>query len=111
MKVSIVVPAFKEEKMLPRSLRAILEATRAFRDIRWETELVACDNNSTDRTPDIARENGAKVVFEPVNQIARARNCGAAGTTGDWLIFVDADSFPTAALFGRVAEEIQKGKC
>jgi len=110
MKVSIVVPAFNEEKMLPRSLSAIREAISAFSKIGWETELVVCDNNSTDRTPDIAREKGATVVFEPVNQIARARNRGAAAATGDWLIFVDADSFPTAELFARVAEEIKNGK-
>ena len=111
MKVSIVVPAFNEEKMLPRSLSAIGEATSAFSKIGWETELVVCDNNSTDRTPDIAREKGATVVFEPVNQIARARNRGAAAATGDWLIFVDADSHPGIALFDAVADEIETGRC
>jgi len=39
-------------------------------------ELIVCDNNSTDRTAEIARAAGAAVVFEPVNQIARARNSG-----------------------------------
>ena len=34
------------------------------------------------------------MVFEPVNQIARARNTGAAAASGDWLLFVDADSRP-----------------
>ena len=32
-------------------------------------EIIVCDNNSTDRTRDIARAAGAMVVFEPVNQI------------------------------------------
>src|SRR3954468_6813980 len=95
MKVSIVVPAYNEEKMLPRSLNAIRQATRAFTEIGWESKIVVCDNNSTDRTAQIAAENGAEVVFEPINQIARARNRGAAGACGEWLIFVDADSFPT----------------
>jgi len=54
--------------------------------------MIVCDNNSTDRTAEIARAAGAIVVYEPVNQIARRRNCGAAAATGDWLIFVDADS-------------------
>jgi glycosyltransferase involved in cell wall biosynthesis len=63
-----------------------------------EAELIVCDNNSTDRTSEIARAAGAKVVFEPVNQIARARNTGAAAASGDWLLFVDADSYPTVEL-------------
>ena len=49
--------------------------------------------------------------FEPVNQIARARNRGAAAATGDWLIFVDADSHPSAGLFAEVAGQIGSGRC
>ena len=82
-----------------------------FLEQEWEFELIVCDNNSTDRTADIARAAGAKVVFEPINQIARARNSGAAAATGDWLIFVDADSRPSAELFSDVAEQILSGKC
>jgi len=110
MKVSIVVPAFNEEKMLPLSLGAIRKALEAFDAIGWQTEVIVCNNNSTDRTAEVSQENGAKVVFEPVNQIARARNRGAGEATGDWLIFVDADSFPSPELFARVAEEIKSGK-
>jgi glycosyltransferase involved in cell wall biosynthesis len=40
----------------------------------WSSELIVCDNNSSDRTAGIARAAGATVVFEPVNQISRARN-------------------------------------
>jgi glycosyltransferase involved in cell wall biosynthesis len=77
----------------------------------WEVEFIVCDNNSTDRTAEIARAAGATVVFEPVNQIARARNSGAAAATGDWLVFVDADSHPSAELLADVAEQILEGRC
>lgn len=110
MKVSIIVPAFNEAKMLPRSIPAILEAASAFNLPGWEFEIVVCDNNSTDGTGELARELGAKVVFEPINQIARSRNSGAAAATGDWFVFVDADSFPSRELFARVAEIIKQGK-
>jgi glycosyltransferase involved in cell wall biosynthesis len=92
LKISVVVPAFNEEKLITASLAAIRAAMTAFTDRGWAGELIVCDNNSTDRTAELARTAGATVVFEPVNQIARARNCGAAAATGDWLVFVDADS-------------------
>lgn len=111
VKISIVVPAFNEERLLGASLAQIKTAAGAFGRRGWEVELIVCDNNSTDRTAEIARAAGATVVFEPVNQIARARNSGAAAATGDWLIFVDADSHPGAELFADVAEQIQSGKC
>jgi glycosyltransferase involved in cell wall biosynthesis len=41
-------------------------------------EIVVCDNNSTDATAEQARAAGARVVFEPVNQISRSRHRGAA---------------------------------
>ena len=111
MKVSIVVPAFNEERLLPGTLESIAAATRAFDQPGWAHELIVCDNNSTDRTAEIATAAGARVVFEPVNQISRARNAGAALATGDWLIFVDADSHPSAALFADVVQAIERGDC
>ncbi len=107
MKVSVVVPAFNEERLLAGSLAAIRAAMQVFE----QAELIVCDNNSTDRTAEIARAAGAKVVFEPVNQIARARNAGAAQASGDWLVFVDADSYPTKELFRETAKAIQGGRC
>jgi len=111
MKISVVVPAFNEEKLVARSLAEIQRAAAAFARRHWEFELVVCDNNSTDRTAEIARSAGAVVVFEPFNQIGRARNTGAAAATGDWLIFVDADSHPSEPLFAEVAAQISSGRC
>jgi glycosyltransferase involved in cell wall biosynthesis len=109
--ISVIVPAFNEEKLLGATLAEIQSAARAFAARGWAFELIVCDNNSTDRTADIARAAGAGVVFESVNQIARARNTGASVATGDWLIFVDADSQPSAELFADVAEQIVSGQC
>jgi glycosyltransferase involved in cell wall biosynthesis len=111
MKISVVIPAFNEAKLLAVSLASIGQAITAFTAAGWEAELIVCDNNSTDATSDLARAAGARVVFEPVNQIARARNTGAAAATGDWLIFIDADSYPTPELFSAVLRVIQSGRC
>ncbi len=107
--ISIIVPAFNEEKILAESLRALSFAARqgfAPAGITWE--LIVCDNNSTDRTGAIAREAGATVVFEAVNQIGRARNAGAAAAAGFWLLFIDADSRPSAALLREASTLISR---
>ena len=110
MNISIIIPAFNEEKLIPDTLERIAAASSAFGELGWTVETIVCDNNSTDRTAELARSGGAKVVFEPINQISRARNAGAAVATGEWLIFVDADSHPSHGLFGNVAEVIQAGR-
>jgi len=111
VKLSVIIPAFNEERLLGDALRTTAEAMGAFHRLGWQTELIVCDNNSTDRTAAIARAAGATVVFDPVNSIAGARNTGAKAASGDWFIFLDADSQPSAELFGDVAAEIQSGRC
>ncbi|HVM61651.1 MAG TPA: glycosyltransferase [Verrucomicrobiae bacterium] len=111
MKISTIVPAFNEEKCLGETLAQIKSAMGVLTQSGWETELIVCDNNSIDRTAEIARAAGATVVSEPVNQVSRARNSGAAAATGDWLVFVDADSHPSPELFADMAKEIQSGNC
>jgi glycosyltransferase involved in cell wall biosynthesis len=111
VKVSIVVPAFNEERLLASTLESIRQASGIFRARGWECEVIVCDNNSTDHTAEIARQSGATVVSEPVNQISRARNTGAANAKGDWLIFVDADSRPSPNLFAAAADAMQDGHC
>jgi glycosyltransferase involved in cell wall biosynthesis len=109
-RVSVVVPAFNEEQILAASLRSIREAMGVLDAAGWQSELVVCDNNSTDRTADIARGAGARVVFEATNQISRARNTGAAVALGDWLVFVDADSQPSVRLFADLLRTLQSGR-
>jgi glycosyltransferase involved in cell wall biosynthesis len=111
LKVSVVIPAFNEERLLSETLRQVRAAMAAFGRRGWDTELIVCDNNSTDRTAELALAGGAQVVFEPVNQIARARNTGAAAATGDWLLFIDADSHPSPELLAGVADQIVSGRC
>ncbi|MCL5096566.1 MAG: glycosyltransferase [Candidatus Omnitrophica bacterium] len=111
MRISIIVPAFNEETVLIASLRSIRSAAGVFARLGWEHELIVCDNNSSDGTARIAREEGATVVFEPINQIARARNKGAEAATGEWFVFIDADSQPSKELFQEMALHAQNPRC
>ena len=73
-------------------------------------ELVVCDNNSTDGTARAAEAAGARVVFEPVNQISRARNAGARAARGRFLVFVDADTLVPAPLLHEALEALASGR-
>lgn len=109
-RVSVVIPAFNEEKLLPATLAAVGGARTAWTRRGWASEVVVCNNNSTDRTATLAEAAGARVVFEPQNGIARARNAGARAARGEWLLFLDADSHPSPELFEAVAGAIDSGR-
>lgn len=104
---AIVIPAFDEEAGLPATLASVGEAMAA---VPWPGEVVVCDNNSSDGTASVARAAGARVVFEPRNQIARARNAGGRAARGEWIVFVDADTTVPAPLLREALDLLASGK-
>lgn len=110
MLVSVVIPAFNEERLLPATLRSLQASLAPLARAGWSSEVIVSDNNSTDATARIAREAGARVVFEPVNMISRARNAGASAARGDWLVFLDADSQPCEGLMQAMATAMASGR-
>ena len=105
---SIIVPAYNEEALLAETLGQLKVAMAAQ---ALQGELIVADNNSTDRTAEIARANGAQVVFESINQISRARNAGARVAQGRYLVFVDADTQIAPALLGKALDNLESGHC
>ncbi|NQY33043.1 MAG: glycosyltransferase [Coraliomargarita sp.] len=107
MTYSIIIPAYNEAVELPATLAAARAAMAKQSPIG---ELIVVDNNSTDGTGDIAQQHGSDlVIFEAVNQISRARNAGAKASTGDYLIFVDADTRITAELLTQTLSKLEAG--
>ena len=75
--ISVIIPAYNEEKFLGATLENVEEAVREYHKKHpCPVEVIVVNNNSTDRTEEIAREHGARVVFEGKNQIAASRNAG-----------------------------------
>ncbi len=105
---SVVIPAYNEEKWLAGTLQSLntVMCTLPFRG-----EVIVTDNNSTDKTADIARTYGAAVVFEPKNQISQARNAGARLAKGNSLIFLDADTQLSSRLLKTALAYLEKGEC
>jgi glycosyltransferase involved in cell wall biosynthesis len=104
---SIVLPAYNEEALLPLTLERLREGMAG---VPLRGEVVVCDNNSSDRTAAVAAAAGARVVFEPVNQISRARNTGARSARGRFLVFVDADTRVPAPLLREALLALASGR-
>jgi glycosyltransferase involved in cell wall biosynthesis len=87
--ISFIVPAYNEEHELSNTLAAIREAASGATEPH---EIIVVDDASTDATPKIASDAGAKVISINRRQIAASRNAGARAAQGEYLFFVDADT-------------------
>jgi len=87
--ISFIVPAYNEEAELSFTLAAICAAASGAAQL---FEIIVVDDASTDATPEIAEQAGARVVSINRRQIAAARNAGARAARGEYLFFVDADT-------------------
>src|SRR5690606_20079031 len=54
-------------------------------------EIIVVDNNSTDRTAEIAKASGATVLFKEKGPVGAVRNFGAMNARGDIIAFIDSD--------------------
>jgi len=91
-RISLVIPAYNEEKLLPGLLRSVEVAQSKYQTTGREIEVIVADNSSTDRTAILAAERGCRVAPVAQRCIAAARNAGARVARGEFLAFVDADS-------------------
>jgi len=104
--LSIVVPAYNEERLIARTLAAIFDAIAR---LGVASEVIVVDDGSTDRTAAIARELGASVVSVEKRQISATRNAGARASSGDMLLFVDADTTVTSEAVRAACEAMRNG--
>ena len=88
-RVSIIVPAYNEEKVVARTIETLLEADYA------NKEIIVVDDGSSDNTYSVASEfsrRGVKVVQRPNGGKFAALNTGIAVSSGEIIMTVDADS-------------------
>ena len=105
--ISVVIPAFNEAEFIAATYKSVFITATAH--YTGHVEIIVVDNNSTDKTGEIASSLGAIVVFEAKNQIARARNAGAKKATGDYLVFVDADTLLIGDILDKVSTNLSSG--
>ena len=87
MKISLIIPAYNEEKYLGECLKHVAENGTAL------FETIVIDNASTDRTVEIAKSFPfVRIVHESKKGLTQARECGLSSATGDVIAFIDADT-------------------
>jgi glycosyltransferase involved in cell wall biosynthesis len=82
LKISVVIPCYNEED----GIRSVIQSMPPYVD-----EIVVVDNNSTDKTSEIARSLGANVIFQPIKGYGAAYLAGLPAATGDIIATLDGD--------------------
>ena len=96
--LSAIILTLNEERALPDCLASL----------RWADDALVFDSGSTDRTREIAREHGARVLQRRFDNYAAQRNAALAETRADWVLFVDADERVTPELARELREAIRE---
>ncbi|KZX17416.1 MJ1255/VC2487 family glycosyltransferase [Methanobrevibacter filiformis] len=100
MELSIIIPTYNEEEYLPKLLKSI--KSQKFTNY----EIIVSDANSADRTREIAKEHGCRIVTGGTPGIGR--NKGAEIAKGEYLLFLDSDLELTENYLEKVLNEIKR---
>ncbi|MBI1978366.1 MAG: glycosyltransferase family 2 protein [Candidatus Omnitrophica bacterium] len=96
--ITVVIIAKNEERNLPDCLRSI----------SWAKEIIVVDGGSKDKTVEIARSYGAKVLHREMDIEGRHRNFAYAQATQDWILSLDADERVSPELASEIATVIKE---
>src|SRR5205807_3502366 len=88
--ITVIIPCLNEEQGIEQVMRRMPE---------FVDQIIVVDNGSTDRTSEIARGFGAKVIREDVRGYGRSYKRGFSFATGDIIVTLDGDhSYPPDAI-------------
>ena len=104
--VSVVIPCLNEAQSIEESVR---RARLALDENGVEGEIIVADNGSTDGSPELARQAGARVVHEERRGYGSAYLAGFAAAKGDYIVMADADLTYDFADIPRFLEQLDDG--
>lgn len=110
MKFSVIIPAYNEAQYLPRLLDSIEVARSNYSGGPAAIEVIVADNDSNDRTAEVAAAHGARVVTVKKRRIAAARNGGGHAARGEIVCFIDGDSAVHPQTFDAIDQAIKSGR-
>lgn len=102
--ISVVIPAYNEEQYLTRSLQSVIN--QEFQNF----ELIVVNNNSTDKTAEIAEGFGAKVIFESQRGVGFARQTGFLEAKAEIIVTTDSDTIVPPNWLLRIINKFEKDK-
>ncbi len=105
--ISVIIPAHNEEKYIKRCIKSVNNAKRYF---KGNVETIVVCNRCTDRTAEIAKKNGAVVVFNEDRCIAKVRNDGIAVAKGKIIVTIDADNRMTRGTLNEIYKMLRSGR-
>ena len=105
--ISVIIPAHNEEKYIKRCIISIKKAAKRF---KGNTEIIVVCNRCTDDTAEIAKENGAVVLFNEDRCIAKVRNAGIDAAKGKIIVTIDADNRMTPGTLNEIYRLLRSGK-
>jgi glycosyltransferase involved in cell wall biosynthesis len=107
MKISFVIPAYNEEAYIPLCLDALIKEIGT----RTDCEIIVVDNNSVDKTREVAEGyKQVKVISESRKGANSAREAGFLISTGELVAFLDADTEVTPGWIARAEREFNHDK-
>ncbi len=106
-RVSIILPALNEEDTIGRVIDEVPKVDMEGKG--YQVEIVVVDNNSTDRTREIAEAKGAKVIVEPIKGKGRAVRTAFESVDGDFMFMLDADYTYPATYIPQLLEVLEEG--
>ena len=105
--ISVIIPAHNEEKYIRRCIHSIKKAAERF---KGNTEIIVVCNRCTDKTAQIAKENGARVLFKEDRCIAKVRNAGIDAANGKIIVTIDADNRMTPGALNEIYRLLKSGR-
>ncbi len=106
-KVSVIIPVYNTEALLPRCLESVVAQTLS------DIEIICVDDGSTDGSLRLlnewaARDSRIRVIHQSNGRQGKARNAGMAIAKGEYIGFIDSDDYIPVEYFERLYQAVKE---